>query len=339
MSFKKLNKKTTKIAAATGMTIFSLLSVFVATYAWFAMNTNLGSDGMSVNISRITGRLSKVYFHAFDEQNSSESTFKFNKSAFATYEYDWVDDEIDVIDDEHATWKMGDYTYIDKNHPMLIIFEFDKEYTSVTAGDFFVRGITTVGGDSLVTTYSDQGEPLETTGGGFLGARVITGQDTGTPFYTLPQSQVNDAEHPESILMRRERATDEQGNPASDNQGNPLYNDYYALSSVAAFHHKTFDVGGYNSLIAASTLDFAVASLDSSEAFTTIKNDTDKYVFNQTPYLFKSDGHSTVKYIALIVDYSPEAIGYIYSTYLGDAGLNKYDSILRFACDWRFEVC
>lgn len=339
MSIKKVSKKTTKIAAATGMTIFSLLCVFVATYAWFSMNANTGASGMNVKIANLSGRLQYVYFHAFDEQNSSESTFKFNKTAFATYEYDWDNKEIDIIDDEYATWKMGDYTYIDKNHPMLIIFAFDQEYTSSLEGDFYIKGITTVGGNSLVTTYSDQGEPLETTGGGFLGARVITGQDTGTPFYTLPQSQVNDESHPESILMKRERATDEQGNPALDNQGNPLYNDYYALSSVAAFHHKTFTTSGYNSLIAGSTLDFAVSSLDSTESFTTIKNDTDKYVFNQTPYLYKSDGHSTIKYVALIIDYSPEAIGYIYSTYLGDAGLNNYDSILHFACDWRFEVC
>lgn len=338
MNIKKPSKKTTKIVAATGMTIFSLLSVFVATYAWFAMNTILGSDGMNVNITRMNGRLNKVYFHAFDEANSSESTFKFNKNAFATYQYDWADEEIDIIDNEHATWKMGDYTYIDKNHPMLIIFEYDKEYESRVAGDFFVRGVTTVGGNSLVTTYSDQGEALETTGGGFLGARIITGEDTGTPFYTLPQTQVNDEQHPESILMKRERALDEEGNPATDNMGNPKYNDFYALSSVAAFHHTTFDETGYTALKSGSTLDFTVASLSSSEAFTTIKNDTDKYVFNQTPYLFKSDGHSTIKYVALIVDYSPEAIGYIYSTYLGDAGLNNYDSILYFACDWRFEV-
>ena len=319
------------------MAIFSLASVFVATYAWFAMNKSVTGTGMSIKITRASGRLSNVYFHAFDESHSSDSTFKFNKTPFVTYEYDWEDQEINTIDDEYATWGLGDYSYTNKNHCMLVIFEFDKDYTSTSAGDMYVKGITTVGGNSLVTTYSDGGVPLSTTGGGFLGART----SAGAPYYTLPQTQVNDANHTDSILMKKEPVLDNQGNPTYDNQGNQKFYDYYALSSVANFRYKTFDDDSYEDFLednTGSTLDFATNGLTTGGAFTTINNDTDKYIFDQTPYLYKSDGASTVKYVALIINYSPEAIGYIYSTYLGDAGLNKYDSLLYFACDWRFEV-
>ena len=334
---KKFDKKTWKVVGASGMAIFSLSSAFAGTYAWFAMNTNITATGMSVKIARMTGRLRNVYFHAFDSTNSTETTFKFNKTPFATYEYDQENEQINLIDDEYATWELGDYSYTDKNHCLLVIFAYDKDYSSKNAGDMFVRGVTTVGGSSLVTRYSDGGEPLETSGGGFLGARTAS----GSPFYTLPQTQVNDSTHTDSILMRKEPMLDNQGHQVTDNQGNPKYYDYYALSSVASFSFRDFDNSAYTTFLSqnsGTTLNFDTSSLQEGGAFTTIKNDTDKYIFNQTPFLYKSSSNTSIKYIALIVNYSPEAIGYIYSTYLGDSGLNSYDSVLRFACDWRFEV-
>ena len=333
----KFNKKRANIIGATFMAIFSLGSVFAGTYAWFAMNTTVTGSGARVKITRITGRLQNVYFHAFDHENSTENSFKFNKTPFATYEYDWDDEQINLIDDEYAAWELGDYSYMDKNHCMLVIFAFDKDYRSVNQGDMFCRGVTTVGGDNLVTRYSDGGEPLETSGGGFLGARTAG----GSPYYTLPQTQVNDSTHTDSILMRREIMTDNQGNPVTDNQGNPKYYDYYALSSVASFSYRDFDDSSYTSFLsqnAGSLLSFDTSTLHDGGAFTTIKNDTDKYIFDQSPFLYESASNTSIKYIALVVNYSPEAIGYIYSTYLGDSGLNGYDSVLRFACDWRFEV-
>lgn len=336
---KKSNRSTLKIVAATGLSIFSLCSVFVATMAWFATNTDANGSGMQVQITRLSGRLQNVYFHEFDLQNSTNIVFKFNKAPFAKYEYDWDEQEINVITNNNNKWRLGDYSYTSKNHCMLIIFAFDKEYTSSSVGDMYVKGITTVGGDNLTTTYSQGGEPLSTTGGGFLGARDSS---NGVPYYTLPQENVYDADHTDRILMRREPMLNSQGDQILDNQGRPKYYDYYALSSVASFSHTTFD-GSFDTTYEGEnptgTIDFSVNSLESTESFTTIKTDTDKYVFNQTPYLYKSDGESTIKYVALIINYSPDAIGYIYSTYLGDSGLNRYDSYLYFACDWRFEVC
>lgn len=46
------NNKTLKLAAATGVTLFSLTTVFVATIAWFAMNTDVGGNGMSVTVAK-----------------------------------------------------------------------------------------------------------------------------------------------------------------------------------------------------------------------------------------------------------------------------------------------
>lgn len=330
-----------KIVSATAMTIFSLASVFAATMAWFSFNIDTNSDGMNLNIGDIGGRLKKVHFHSLSAYTpeikdgngnvTTQAYFKFVKNPFITYKYNWGEGKLETEDTPKKEWAMGEYYYDDREHPMLIIFEFDKDYVSTDVGDIYIQGITTVGGEiqnAYAESDTEHTNPLYTINGGFLGAR----DDDGVPLYSLPQTQVNDATHPDSILMRNNI-------PGVDEMGNPTTFDYYALSSVVDFQYRTFDSSSYETFSNSNnTLNFAFNTLSESESFTTINTSTDKYLFNQKPYFYKSDGHSTVKYVALVMNYSPEAIGYIYSTYLGDSGLDSYWGVLRFDCDWRFEV-
>ena len=320
------SKTTLKIVSATSVTIFSLLTVFVATWAWFAMNQNVDGSGLNVKVSRMDGRLKNVFFYSFNDPAPNDETFIFDSTPFASYHYDWDEKEIAIDDDEFANWNMGAYSSDFKNHPLLIVFEFDREYTSSYAGDMYVKGKTTVGGNSLTYAYAEADtnheNPLYTTnGGGFLGAR----KSTGEPYYSLPQTTVNSEEHPESILMKK-------------SSGALNDYEYYALSSVAAFRNRTFTGTEFTTFSSGATLSFPTSTLETDEAFTTIDNNAETYLFRQNPYLFKSNGSGSIKYIALIVEYSSDAIGYIYSTYLGDSGLNNYDSVLHFMCDWSFEV-
>ena len=301
---KSGSKKTTKIFAATAVTLFSLVTVFVATIAWFAMNENVGGNGMSITTTRMDGKLKYVYFHSFDDETPNDGTFSFSKTPFATYQYDWDDRSLATVDDENANWDMGSYSSFDKNHPMLVIFAFDKDYTSNHAGDFYIQGKTTVND--------------------FLGRRQTEGEHIGAPYYTLPQTQVNDEEHPTSLLMAKSGGID-----------------YYALSSVASFRYRTFTNSTYSSFLSTNSgdiLDIPVNTLVDGHAFNTVDNAAESYTFDSTPKIYESNGTETVKYIALTIEYSADAIGFIYSTYLGDSGLNNYDSVLHFTCDWLFEV-
>ena len=85
---------------------------------------------------------------------------------------------------------MAAYESLSKDHPMLMIFAYDADYTSGTPGDMFVKGITPVGGEDLVQHYADSDTehttPLYTTNGGYLGAR----KTDGSPFYNINQSNV-----------------------------------------------------------------------------------------------------------------------------------------------------
>ena len=318
------NNKTIKIIAATSMTLFSLLAVFSASIAWFSSNKEVNNNGASMKIDVLEGRLHNVFVYPYNSANSNATTLSFDKTPLASYEYDWATNKMVPDEDNPSSWYMGDFTSLDKEHPLLMIFAFDKDYTSSVAGDMYIKGVTTVGGDNLTTTV-ENGVPTETTGGGFLGARNVQ----GGPFYTLPQTDVNDEDHPDRILMKK---------VAYQDNGQTKYRDYYALSSVVSFSNRTFSDNEYQTFSSGSYLTFATSSLEKDESFTTINNATDKYIFNQNPYLFKSNGSETVKYVALIIEYNQDAISYIYSTYLGDSGLNQYDSLLHFSCDWSLEV-
>ena len=50
----KLSKTNLKIAAATGVGIFSLATMFTGTLAWFSMNANVSATGMSVTVGKMS---------------------------------------------------------------------------------------------------------------------------------------------------------------------------------------------------------------------------------------------------------------------------------------------
>lgn len=321
------NNKTLKLVGATSVTLFSLVAVFAASYAWFVMNSDVGGNGMDVQVTVPNGRLKYLYFHDCNSATTS-TNLSFNKTPFATYEYDWTNETMKPVGTIQDKWDMIPYASISKDHPMLMIFEYDGDYTSQTPGDMLVRGITPVGGDSLVQHYAETDtnheNPLYTTNGGYLGARKAD----GSPFYNITAANVSNLiqseDNPGGILIKQSNDTD-----------------YYALSSVTYFRNRTFSNEQYTNFLTQNTgdtLNFPTNTLTVGESFTTINNESDTYLFNQTPCFYKSNGTGTVKYIAVTIEYYVDAIGYIYSTYLGDSGLNHYDSILDFACDWSMEV-
>lgn len=326
------NRKTLKLVGATSVTLFSLVSVFAASIAWFSMNTEANNNGMNLNVDPSSGRLNKVYFHAFNDDADDDGLFEFNKTPYATYTYNWTNGSVTVDKaGSLSDWELEDYTAFDHDHPILIIFELDNDYESTSAGDIFVKGHTTVNG--------------------YLGAR----DGNGDPVYDLNNLELHNDENPTALVMKQETVTVGEQQQTIN---------YFAFSSVAAFRNQAFSDDEYTAFLAANTGDTLAfktepdepeepenpenpenteeeednAFLHESEPFCDVDNTAETYSFNQNPFLYKSDGESTVKYIAVIIEYSADAIGYIYSTYLGDRTLESWENILHFTCDWSLEV-
>ena len=137
-----------------------------------------------------------------------------------------------------------------------------------------------------------------------------------------------------------------------ETQAQPGY--FYALSSVSRFYSFGISQAQYNSLVGegpsftigdgTSRLDFNSligTNPNRAEDFVIVDNDAETSSFDddQTANVFSAIPDETIKYVALFIDYYPDAIEYIYSTYLGDTTLEAfYDGYLFYECDWAMEV-
>lgn len=345
----KTNKKNLKIVAATSGTIFSLVAAFVATIAWFSFNKTVGGNGMAINVRKLSGRLDCVKFYdiARDQDtqtpliitNGTLKTYKFKKTPDMTIEYNWENNSAGFVDGSLTSFVMDAYSPLNQEHPLLVVFEFYTSYLSHEDGDIFVRGTTSI---------TD-----------FLGAiDYVQGEgDTTIPepkYPLLPNAETNAA----FIAPRKESSSTVDG-AYLDTTDNKYYIDRYASSSIVNFKSRSFTADAYDSITGDEhdTIDInydddaakrALATYDGVspyDNFVTIDptNPDSISLFNQSPILYSSKanegGEYGIQYIATVVNYFPEAISLIYSTYLGNDRLeNVYKGTLHFACDWSLEV-
>ena len=287
------SKKTLRIAAATSVTIFSLVAVFAASMAWFTTSMNdISGKGFSIKVGQLSGRLEYVEFHDYDSiDTSAAKLYKFEKDPFFTITYDWATGA--ATSSGSSTFVMDNYSSLVQEHPLLVIFAFNTEYTSIVEDDIYIRGVTKI---------TD-----------FLGK-----VENGYPKYPLGPGN----------------------SPAYISTKNG--HDYYASSSIVNFRSKSLTTEEYDALVAEgnTTIDIPDSSVSTYENFVKIdKNNPENVTFKQKPTIFSSVPGEKVHYIATIVNYYPEAISMIYSTYLGDTILeDTYQGDLYFACDWSLEV-
>lgn len=288
------NKKNIKIVGATGVSLFSLVTVFTATMAWFAFNQEVGSSGMTVQVTKLSGRLDYVEFHDIQkiDTETGSKIYQFDKNPFSTITYDWETGTGSSSSED--TFVMSNYSPLIQEHPLLVVFAFNVQYTSAEDGDIYIKGVTSI---------TD-----------FLGK-----VENGAPKY-----------------------------PLGPNSGSPAFiktkggRDYYASSSIINFRSDAYTSSEYEALTAVdkSTIDIPDSSIEENENFVSINPDNpDDVTFKQRPTLYSSKAGDSMKYIITVVNYYPEAISIIYSTYLGDSYLeNTYSGSLYFACDWSLEV-
>ena len=116
MTSKK--KKNIKIASATGMGIFSLVAVFTATMAWFALNKTVNSSGMHLRVkSGGQSYFSGLTIHRCFTNESSSTRFVFKTAAATSAEY-----------------KIDDYSQLNTTQPVLMLFPLGKVVDGARTG-------------------------------------------------------------------------------------------------------------------------------------------------------------------------------------------------------------
>ena len=307
---KLRNNKGLKIATATGVTIFSLVAVFTSTIAWFVTRKNTNASGMNVVASEETGRLNKIELYeleslepktTYDQQNNPilVPNYSFNSTPSATLDFSSDDEE------EFSTFSLGDYDPLNVEHPLLIIFSFNMEYLSMTAGDVYVKGSTQV---------SD-----------FMGAT-----ENGAPKYNLGSSaptlcQGQDEDNGWDLYPLSSAVNFKCTYYSSDD-----YDDLLDNSQTGRIDINPND------------LDLNESFVNFVPASATIQFKKNPTIFSSPG---KTNGEGTpIQYIAMVVNYDSNAVSAIYSTYLGntklegDVSSGGYGGALHFVCDWALEV-
>lgn len=121
-----------KIFAATGVAIFSLVAVFTATIAWFAMNKRVDSTAMKINASNdFEKKFNKMTLHKYVKETNGNYQFDQNPSAMYTYNWKTKETEYKYYgEDQSVSAYMGEFSLINPRHPYLALIELSQAYTT-----------------------------------------------------------------------------------------------------------------------------------------------------------------------------------------------------------------
>ena len=113
----KKNKKNIKILTATSMCIFSLVAVFVATFAWFTMNNSVGASDMIIKAVLPGITLSNIEIHRCIANQCTDDRLVFYED-HTSFSSDGTPESILTFND------YGDFVNSD---PILLLFNFNPE--------------------------------------------------------------------------------------------------------------------------------------------------------------------------------------------------------------------
>ena len=157
MAKKESNKKSWKIFGATAMSIFTLVAVFTATIAWFALNKNVTGSAMTINAKESGTDLSslKAYKCILDKSKTNDLVF----DGTSQYESSGSSESYSFT----VKIEMLDYSELASMSPILFLFDF-----TVT--------------ENNTSTWTVEAKDIHLTG------KTATSEVASTPAATLPLS-------------------------------------------------------------------------------------------------------------------------------------------------------
>ena len=114
-----MSKKNIKIVGATSLALFSLVTVFTATFAWFVLNNNVGGKGMIVKVEEAGSAFSKLTVHKCNLNESTETKLVFHSEPITNT----------------SDYTLSNYSDLHKSEPILLLFKLSAANTNATATD------------------------------------------------------------------------------------------------------------------------------------------------------------------------------------------------------------
>ena len=130
---RKALRSPLKLLAATSVSIFSLLTVFTSTAAWFDSRRSLDNGGDNFEVQSLQGALKQLTIHEladedefiYDSQTKEVTGYVFNSTPASTVLIDWNSGSA-IYD--HQAPALGKYSLLQKTNPLLLVFTLNDAF-------------------------------------------------------------------------------------------------------------------------------------------------------------------------------------------------------------------
>lgn len=113
-----------------------------------------------------------------------------------------------------------------------------------------------------------------------------------------------------------------------------------SMSSVIQFSAKYLSStteleSHYSTFVEDDSIEFTKSEIGTMDHFVDIAEDGGSYTnYEQRKDVIEFEEDATVQYVAMVIDYYPESMEYIYGLNIGNPVLSNIESNIGFKCDW-----
>lgn len=127
---KKVLRSPLKVLAATSVTIFSLLTVFTSTAAWFDSRRALDNGGENFEVQNLSLDFSSLTLYRASAMSRTDMYFALTEDSYI--EKITVNESTGELEKENdiSSLQMGEYTLLDPHHPILMLIEYKETLTA-----------------------------------------------------------------------------------------------------------------------------------------------------------------------------------------------------------------
>ena len=357
---KGISKRNLRIIAATAMTIFSLFTVTIGAFAWFASKLNQAADGDVFEVTFVDTTVQEISIHAFygttTEEQEQNRYYGFNPVpvGYINYENHTNPTKIGSL-----SIQLENYLLEDPHHPVLILFKVNGLNQSVIAETEYpflsknIVGPETLGSNYIVANYEALLAKQASASDGDI--FEVTNDDSQNGVYD-DSTKVKARYQYHASNQTFERVWVDLGS-----MNNPLssiiqtHSFEYSFTRPFNVNGETLSINSSSTALSTKTYKHSLSDEQTQSAsgiwipvrdfkdrkdantnlasFVTIDDEGDATFKNETTLFNGSVENYT--YLALVVDYYPDALVYFSSYYMGHEYLN--DDV-TFKCDWTMKV-